>query len=234
LFVSGNVIGNLTMAPTARIFSKQTPFFWESYVHASPTIAGNNIVTAVAAGPGGTYLGGIDGYRLSLAGVGNQNNSLNWNLANVFDFSKDFELTADVYLNAGGGTATVGDGFIFNIGGSSSAGTTLAGNCINGSLNIWYNSYNGRLEMYSNATSLAANIGFGGNGPYYGIWMGEKIRVETIGGRRFLRYIHESGHALNSADVTFWNPAGSWLSITGKTGGATSTAYTTGMKLSYI
>ncbi|AGE49482.1 Chlorovirus glycoprotein repeat domain-containing protein [Acanthocystis turfacea Chlorella virus Can0610SP] len=233
LFVTGNVIGNITVSPNVRIFGQQTPFMWDAYVFGSPIIAGNNIVTAVTAGSGGSYTGATTGYRLSSSGTANQTNSLNWNLANVFDFSKDFELTTDFWLSAGGGGSN-GDGLIINVGGSTTAGTTVAGNLLNGSLQVWFNSFAGQLEMYSNATTLTSAIAFQASSSYYAVFMGEKLRVETIGGRRFMKFIHESGHVLNMADVTFWRPAGSWLSLTGKTSAATSTTLVTDVTLSYL
>ena len=86
--------------------------------------------------------------------------------------------------------------------------------------------------MHSNATLLSPVINM--QSISYGSWTGDKIRVETIGSRRFLRYIRNNGHVFNSADVTFWNPAGQWLSVTGKTGGATSTALMTSVRLNYL
>lgn len=239
-FVSGNITsgpinvsGNIVLSSGKSVFSSQTPFKWNSYYHGNPTISGNNIATAVTGGPGGTYINSASGYRLALSGTGNQNNSLNWNLTNIFDFSKDFELSVDMYLSGGGGSSTIGDGLIFAMGGSSSSGSAIAGNILNGSLVTWYNSYVGQLEMYSNGSVLTPAVVFQ-SGSYYAEFMAEKVRVETVGNRRFMDFIHNNGHVLNSADVTSWSPSGAWLGITGKTGGATSTAYITGVTLRYI
>ncbi|AGE56961.1 Chlorovirus glycoprotein repeat domain-containing protein [Acanthocystis turfacea Chlorella virus NE-JV-3] len=224
LVVSGNVIGNLTMAPNTRIFGKQTQFMWNAPTFGSPIIAGNNIPVATAQGVNGIYDGTQNGWRF-VSGT-NQYSSLAWDTG--FDFTKDFELDLTVY------SSSVLTGYIWvSVGGNTNGSTSTPNTVNNGALTaafiipspvvgtIYYNT-----AVLSNSALHATTVG----------WQKFKVTVDTIGTRRYITFQTGVGETVEAgAEITFWNPTGSFLTVGSNSSAASSfSSYLGFAKLAYL
>lgn len=222
LFVSDNVVGNLSMASNVRIFSQQMPFMWNPAVFASPIVTGNNIIVATAQGANGTYDGTQNGWRFT--NLLNQYSSLAWNTG--FDFRRDFRVDTGMYF-----TAFAGGNWI-SVGGSTNGGTSTPNTVNNGALTVSINFASGTGITYLNAATLSSN-------PYHltassATWYSLSVVVQTVAGKRFLTAYLNNGPVETSADVTTWVPTGSFLVVGGNTAATTNAQYLNNVRLSYL
>jgi hypothetical protein len=202
---------------------------WLATAHGDPTTGQliNATYTGTKAGGFPTYTAGTFYWVQITTTTNNQNNQVNWNVAN-FDFTKDFMFCANVYIGSGA------DGIYLGVGGSSTfdSGTSTTNNA----LMVFYASYtNNYTKWFINSTNVGNTKVFPSGITVIGTWQLIKLEVKTVGSTRVARVYSGYSNSLdNSYIVTSWVPGGTYVCVGAVTGGSTANQSVNCVSLEYI
>jgi hypothetical protein len=217
-----NVTGNVVLSPGKSVFASQMPFTWSSPIHENPAAGANLIVTGAMAGSA-TYVDTQYGVRLTAA-ENAQTGSVRWNVNN-FDFTKDFNVRACIYMSSNADGIWIGCG-------ASDPGVGINYSNGNGGLamRLWTYTYN---EMFGASGTRIGQLQNNNNGNLMNEWLTVDTTVRSIGSRKYL-HIFAKNTLQNAVDVTGWTPGGNYIYVGASTGGANGNHYVNYIDVKYI
>ena len=218
-----NVTGNVVLSPGKSVFASQMPFMWSSPIHGNPATGANLIVTGAMANSA-TYINAQSGVRLTTT-TNAQTGSIRWNVTN-FDFTKDFNVRACIYMSSNADGIWVGCG-------ASDPGTGVNYGSVNGGLamRLWTYTYN-YTELFGPAATRIGELQ-NNNGNLLNEWITVDTTVRTIGSRRYL-HIFTKNALQNAVDVTGWTPGGNYIYVGASTDSANANHYVNYLDVTYI
>lgn len=227
--VSGNVMtcnasGQASWGPILPLNNK---FSWSSYIHGDPSVGGIIQGTKYKECTYDTTATGLLLCPVATGKIG----CISWDISG-FDFTKDFEIEASIYMGPGA------DGLWITAGGSTHSGASGLNSTPNNSIGVMWETYYSRTSVYRNGVRVGTNIGFRGNVGYVNEWVFVKMRVITVKvnntTQRYMYIYGPRGVFDNSLDVTSWVPGGTFVSVGAYTGGLTAAHHLNYIGLKYI
>ena len=218
-----NVTGNVVLSPGKSVFASQMPFMWSSPIHGNPATGANLIVTGVMADYA-TYINAQSGVRLTTT-TNAQTGSIRWNVTN-FDFTKDFNVRACIYMSSNADGIWVGCGAT-----DPGTGVNYASNNGGLSMRLWTYVYN-YTELIGPTASRIGQLQ-NNNGNLVNEWLTVDITVRTIESRKYL-HVFTKNALQNAVDVTGWNPRGNYIYVGASTGAANANHYVNYIDVKYI
>lgn len=219
-----NVSGNVVLSSGKSIFASQMPFIWSSPIHGNPATGANLIVTGVMADYA-TYINAQSGVRLTTT-TNAQTGSIRWNVTN-FDFTKDFNVRACIYMSSNADGIWVGCG-------ASDPGTGVNYGSVNGGLamRLWTYVYN-YTELFGATGNRIGQLQNNNNANLMNEWLTVDMTIRSIGSRKYL-HVFAKNALQNAVDVTGWTPGGNYIYVGASTGAANANHYVNYVEVKYI
>lgn len=218
-----NVSGNVVLSPGKSVFGSQMQFFWTSSIHGNPETGGNLIYIGSMADDA-MYIDAQLGVRLTRA-VNALSGSIKWNVIN-FDFTKDFNLRALIYMSSGA------DGIWMGVGASDPGGginySSNNGGC---ATRLWTYNYN-YTEMFGGDGQRIGQLQ-NNNSRLQNLWIAADLTIRTIGNRRYM-HVFANNQLQNAVDISGWVPGGQYIYVGASTGEANADHNVSHVELKYV
>ena len=218
-----NVAGNVVLSSGKSVFASQMPFFWTSSIHGNPATGANLIYTGSMMDDA-TYIDAQSGVRLTRA-VNALNGSIKWN-ATDFDFTKDFNLRAFIYMSSGA------DGIWMGVGASDPGnGINYASDNGGRATRFWTYVYQ-YTELFGNNGQRIGQLQ-NNNANLQNLWISADLTIRTINNRKYM-HVFANNQLQNASDITGWIPGGNYIYVGGGTGGENAEHRVNHVELKYI
>ena len=200
-------------------------FFWSSPIHGNPATGANLIVTGVTT-DAATYINAQSGVRLTTT-INTQAGTIRWNVTN-FDFTKDFNVRALMYMSSGADGIWVG----FGARDPGPSGDNYSSNSGGLAMRLWTYTYN-YTEMFGANGLRIGQLQNNNNGNLTNEWITVDTTVRSIGSRKYF-HVYAKNALQNAVDVTGWTPGGNYIYVGASTGAANANHYVNYIDVKYI